>query len=174
MVSFRRLLDKKQVISRHQVQSLSDALSHHLADVITVNQTCSLIFNEISHFSTLHQTGAPIVRSHGLSWSLRSRCARGSAFGSGLLTGSRGVGTRGSQCCRVACAWVANSKMRITSSFMVFLCLQAIAHVGLILARFYGERQSIFSCVLAVSGNSWSQLLYDISHIKRRCRCRLP
>ena len=73
------------------------------------------------HFSTLHQTGAPIVRSHGLSWSLRSRCARGSAFGSGLLTGSRGGGTRGSQCCRVACAWVANSKMRIARSFMVCL-----------------------------------------------------
>jgi hypothetical protein len=121
MVSFRRLLDKKQVISRHQVQSLSDALSHHLADVITVNQTCSLIFNEISHFSTLHQTGAPIVRSHGLSWSLRSRCTRSGAFGSGLLTGSRGVGTRGSQCRRVACACVARARIRSRAYFMSIL-----------------------------------------------------
>ena len=121
MVPFRRLLDKKQVISRHQVQSLSDALSHHLADVITVNQTCSLIFNEISHFSTLHQTGAPIVRSHGLSWSLRSRCTRSGAFGSGLLTGSRGVGTRGSQCRRVACACVARARIRSRAYFMSIL-----------------------------------------------------
>ena len=90
------------------------------------------------YFSTLHQTGAPIVRSHGRSWSLGVRAALGSAFGSGLLTGSRGVGTRGSQCCRVACAWVANSKMRIASSFMVFLCLQAIAHGWLILAQLKG------------------------------------
>ena len=75
------------------------------------------------HFSTLHQTGAPIVRSHGLSWSLRSRCARGSAFGSGLLTGSRGVGTRGSQCCRVACACVESASMIASRAYSYFMPL---------------------------------------------------
>ena len=130
------------------------------------------------YFSTLHQTGAPIVRSHGLSWSLVVRDARGSAFGSGLLTagGSRGSGLQWSGL-RVAWAVRLIVKARakgIRAYFMVFLCLQAIAHGWLILARFYDGRQSIFSSVLAVSGNSWSQLLYDISHIKRRCKYHLP